>query len=264
MAHVYGYWPDPVRASLEAPAHNFSIQLAPKLTQVTPGDPDLRPFCTSSNQYDIGSCAGNATADSLEVLNAISGLPPVQLSRLFVYALARNLDGTLDQDNGSHIRRCFEVLSSFGICREDLAAGKGGWPYDTSKVLVLPDIMSMRSATGHRIHSYYRIVETGDALLEKMLEALRAHRPVVFGTQVDDVFEKIKDTTPWKRPTGPLLGGHAMMVVGYITGLGFIVKNSWGPNWGENGFCIMAEDIFTSDKTQDIWVPTNGSEFRAT
>ena len=54
-----------------------------------------------------------------------------------------------------------------------------------------------------------------------------------------------------------------MMVVGYITGQGFIVKNSWGADWGENGFCIMAEEVFTWDQTEDIWVPTNGMGFKS-
>jgi len=263
MAHVYGYRPDPVKADGESSANNFSLQLAPKLTQVTAGDPDLRPFCTVTNQYDLESCTGNATADSVEVLNAIQGLSPVQLSRMFVWTLARNMDGNLSKNEGTHIRNCFQVLASFGICREDLASGQGGWPYDSAKVGFLPDVMSMRAATGHRIHSYYRIVETGQARIDKMLEALRAHHPVVFGTQVDDVFEGISDMTPWKRPAGAVKGGHAMMVVGYITGKGFIVKNSWGPDWGENGFCIMAEEVFTWNMTEDIWVPTNGMNFKA-
>jgi len=263
MPRVYGYRPDPLKASGEASARNFTVSLAPRLTQVTDGDPDLRPFCSVSNQYDIGSCAGNATADSVEVLNAVQGLPSVQLSRLFVYAMARNMEGELKQDNGIYIRRCFEVLSTLGICREDLPAGQGGWPYDQSKVFTLPDVMALRAATGHRIHSYYRIVETGQARVAKMLEALRAHHPVVFGTQVDEVFEEISDMTPWKRPTGAVKGGHAMLVVGYITGLGFIVKNSWGDGWGEGGFCVMDSEVFTWDQTQDLWVPTNGMGFKA-
>ena len=34
-----------------------------------------------------------------------------------------------------------------------------------------------------------------------------------------------------------LLGGHAMTVVGY-NDRGFIIRNSWGNNWGEDGYCI--------------------------
>ena len=260
---MYGYRPDP--PSLKD--RSFSLELAPKLRAVSTGDVDLRPFCTETHQYRLGSCAGNATADSVEILNAIEGRPAVQLSRLFVYTLARNFmdldrDGRsdIDKDDGTYIRLCFEVLSKFGICREDLPAGKGGWPYDESKVHTLPDLMSMRAATGHRIHSYYRIYEYGHDRLDKILEALRANRPVVFGTKIDEAFGDLQDFTPWVRK-GPAKGGHAMVVVGYLEGLGFIVKNSWGRQWGQDGFCLMSPEVFVSDETADLWVPTRGINF---
>jgi hypothetical protein len=261
----YGYRPDPP----DPRDRRFSVDLAPKLTAVSTGDVDLRPYCSETNQYNLGSCAGNATADSVEIVSAISGKPPVQLSRLFVYTLARNFEdddhdgkSDIDKDNGTYIRLCFEVLAKFGICREDLPAGKGGWPYDVTKVFTLPDLMSMRAATGHRIHSYYRIDETGSSRVDKMLEALRGNHPVVFGTQVDQTFENISDDTPWMR-TGESVGGHAMVVVGYLTGLGFIVKNSWGNGWGDNGFCIMKPDVFMMPETNDLWVPTLGAMFKS-
>lgn len=261
----YGYRPDPPSTADKS----FSMELAPRIAMVSSGDVDLRQYCTDTNQYNLGSCAGNATADSVEILNAIEGRPPVQLSRLFVYTLARNMtdadgDGKtdIDKDDGTYIRLCFDVLTKFGICREDLPVGKGGWPYDVTKVSVLPDLMSMRAATGHRIHSYYRIAETGADRVQKMLDALRSNHPVVFGTQVDAAFEKLDDQTPWAR-TGDSRGGHAMVVVGYLTGLGFIVKNSWGPTWGVNGFCFMKLDVFFSNDTQDLWVPTLGMSFKS-
>jgi C1A family cysteine protease len=262
----YGYRPDPPSSK----DRNFSTELAPRLQVATSGDVDLRRFCTVQNQYDIGSCAGNSTADSVEIISAIEGRPPVQLSRLFVYTLARNLmdadgdgKGDIDKDEGVYIRLCFDVLSKFGICREDIPAGKGGWPYDTKKVHTLPDILSMRAATGHRIHSYYRISETGEARIQKMLAALRANHVVVFGTRLDKNFQDVKDETPWMC-TGETLGGHAMVVVGYLSGLGFIVKNSWGPSWGSGGFCIMKPEVFlSSSNTQDLWVPTMGTSFKS-
>ena len=262
---IFGYRPDPPSAK----DRSFSTDLAPKLQAVNQGDVDLRKYCTDSHQHELGACAGNSTADSVEILNAIEGRPPVQLSRLFVYTLARNfmdLDrdgkGDIDQDDGTFIRLCFEVLSKFGICREDVPAGQGGWPYDVSKVSTLPDLRAMRAATGHRIHSYYRIRETGAERISKMVEALRSNHPIVFGTQIDQAFQDLKDFMSWSRK-GEAKGGHAMVVVGYLANQGFIVKNSWGKKWGEDGFCLMKLDVFFSPDTQDLWVPTRGTDFRS-
>ena len=236
-------------------------QLELRLQAVHTGDVDLRPYCTETNQYSLSSCAGNATADSVEILNAIEGRPPVQLSRLFVYTLARNMvdedhdgKGDINIDRGSYIRLCFKVLEQFGICSENL------WPYDLGKVSTLPSLMAMREATGHRIHASYKITDTGDDRINAVLTALRANHPVVFGTTVGDSFSNVTSLDPVGIPSDGR-GGHAMIIVGYLTGLGFLIKNSWGADWGDNGFCVMKPEYITWDETGDLWVPTRGSTF---
>ena len=34
---------------------------------------------------------------------------------------------------------------------------------------------------------------------------------------------------------------HAVMVVGYRSGKGWRIKNSWGSDWGEEGYAWIAE-----------------------
>jgi hypothetical protein len=260
----FGYRPDPPKSTDK----NFTDILRPRLVRALQEDVDLRQYCTNSDQYSLGACAGNASADSVEILNAIEGKPSVQLSRLFLYTLARNMmdedgDGRtdIDKDEGTYIRLCFDVLSKFGICREDIPAGKGGWPYDLKKAFTLPDLKAMRAATSHRIHSYYRIYETGNSRIDAIIDALQGRHPVVFGTVVDEVFRSLRDLTPGSC-SGTPIGAHAMVIDGYLRGLGFIVKNRWGDIWGEHGFCIMKPEVFTSYNTNDLWVPTSGVTFR--
>lgn len=252
----FGYRQDP-----ESPTDfNFLETLAPKLKQGT-GDVDLRPYTTETNQFSASSCVGNATADSVEILNAIEGRGKIQLSRLFIYTLARNMvdmdrdgQGDINRDHGTYIRLAFDVLNKFGICTE------AAWPYDLRKLAVLPSLKAMREATGHRIHSYYRIKETGEDRCTSILTALRGQHPVVFGTLVDQAFVDHRGTAPIGIPKGAPIGGHAMIVVGWTNGC-FIVKNSWGREWGDQGCGYMKPEYLGWSKTTDIWVPTTGSTF---
>jgi hypothetical protein len=266
---VFGYLPDPPKKAGEKPDFDFTTKLLPKLKVVSTGDVDLSAHTSSTNQYSASSCAGNATADSVEVLNSIAGLPKIQLSRLFIYTLARNLmdmdgDGRsdIDKDAGTYIRLCFDILARFGICREDLGSKEGGWPYDLDKIATLPSLKAMRAATAHRIHGYYKIYEDGDYRLEFILEALRAYHPVVFGTSVTRAFTQLRGEGPVGPPEGQTtIGGHAMMIVGFDSQKGFLIKNSWGDFWGNGGFCYMTPEYIAWSGTSDIWVPTKGTEF---
>jgi hypothetical protein len=287
MEKIYGYLRDPAPCTsptgdpivgtrkLTLWGHDFdeldAKDLLAKLPQVQPGDVDLSKFCTETNQLSLNACAGNATADSIEMAMRITEAAQAaaqnrapaeipQMSRLFVYSMSRMLQDTdgdghndLNLDQGTYIRLCFDVLSRFGICREET------WPYLTDKVFISPSMKAQREAVGHRIHSYYRIRSFNQDRVDEVVSALRANHPVVFGTQIDASFEKISNSTPVGPPTAPL-GGHAMIIVGYIGG-NFLIKNSWGTGWGDGGFCMMTPDYIAWSGTDDLWVPTLGTSF---
>lgn len=226
------------------------------------GDVDLRPYCTDTNQLSLSSCAGNASTDAVEIVTNVDeyllaeaegrrAKPCPQLSRLFTYAMSRTLDGTLAIDDGTYIRSCFEVLSRFGVCEETV------WPYDLSKVLVSPSLMAQRSALGHKIHSYYRIKATGQARLDTIIAALRTLRPVVFGTLINEAFRDAWGGEVVDPPKGATIGGHAMIVVGYLDGK-FLIKNSWGKGWRQGGYVLFSPEYMAWDETWDLWVPTTG------
>lgn len=254
----FGYTPDPPKPN----DPRFSITLAPTLQPTISGDVDLREFATESNQAGLSSCAGNASTDAVEIISAIEGRPRVQLSRLFTYAMARHMqdddqsgDDDLDVDNGTYLRFCMLALSTYGICAE------AAWPYDESKVFDEPSIRAQQEAVGHKIHSYYRIDSTGDQRVQDILLALRGLHPVVFGTDVEDPFRRVDDTTPVDVPKGGTIGGHAMIIAGYLNG-NFLVKNSWGAGWGFGGYCFMTPAYVMWENTRDLWVPTMGTTFK--
>lgn len=74
--------------------------------------------------------------------------------------------------------------------------------------------------------------------VEKIKNSLVNEGPVETGFMVYEDFMSYKSGI-YEHKTGKLLGGHAVKIVGYGVENGteyWIVANSWGPEWGENGF----------------------------
>ena len=71
-------------------------------------------------------------------------------------------------------------------------------------------------------------------------KALVAHGPVATSMLVyDDLYSYIGGI--YSHVRGPLMGAHVVLIVGYDDARQcFIVKNSWGPGWGEKGYFRIA------------------------
>lgn len=249
-----GYTRDPGKRPGEKPDFTFR---GLGLSSVENGDVDMRRFATDTDQYSLSSCVGNATADGIEILSAAQGFPKVELSRMFPWTLARNLmrEEGYKYETGTYIRLAFKVINTHGICLEKYC------PYDMSQWDRLPSLKAMRKATARKIKGYYRIDSKGSDRIADILSALRAHHPVVFGTLLDDSWSYYNGRSTLDIPKGRTRGGHAMVIVGYDSRRGFIVKNSWGRGWGDCGYCYISEEYLAWKETWDIWVPTIGKDF---
>jgi C1A family cysteine protease len=72
--------------------------------------------------------------------------------------------------------------------------------------------------------------------LSRIKAALAHYGPLPTSMQVYSDFLSYKSGI-YSRVGGKRVGGHAVLLVGYNDDEEyFIVKNSWGPDWGENGF----------------------------
>ena len=78
-------------------------------------------------------------------------------------------------------------------------------------------------------------------------QCLAKGSPVVIGVLVMESFENC-DTVIWRMPENDVYkGGHAMCVVGYndtLAGGCFRIMNSWGEDWGDNGFVWIGYNDF--------------------
>lgn len=228
-----------IKASLVKLASTSSEHIIPEWTPI-------------SSQGGLSSCVSNATCDALEILLGLEG-KVVQLSRLFVYWNARVYTKDTNQDTGSFIRNAFDSLKTLGVCSESK------WLYDESKVFAQPPYRAYKEANSNKITSYFRISSDGSERVADIERAVRANHPVVFGTPVSSEFTASYGVDKvWSRPEKSI-GRHAMIITGVRNGASgkeFLIRNSWGLQWGDNGHCWFDESYITYDQTSDIWVPT--------
>ena len=200
------------------------------------------------DQGELGSCTANAIAAAFDYEHSSQGLGFLSPSRLFIYANERLLEGTsLSEDSGAEIRDGVKTLSQLGVCAEDL------WPYDVTQFSVKPPQGCYDAAT-HDLVLQYQSVTQGIAVRYAIAQGF----PVIFGFSVYDSFESESvaqsGIVPMPGINEPIVGGHAVVAVGYdLTEGVYIVRNSWG-QWGQSGYCTMPIEYLDSpDLASDFW-----------
>ena len=200
------------------------------------------------DQGPLGSCVGNGTAAAFQyALMRESAKHVFQPSRLFIYYNARNREGNASQDAGCEIRDAIKSLNEDGVVPE------ASWPYNVRKFATHPPAPLYQQALQNQLIVYARVDQTQD----HMLACLSHHGLIVFGASV---FQEIMDAPgghiPMPDPNAEPVGGHCMVVVGWRPdSKEYIIRNSWGTNWGDHGYGYMPADyLHNTDLASDFWV----------
>jgi C1A family cysteine protease len=201
---------------------------------------DLRPWDSPiKNQMHLGSCEGEAITGAYEVmLKKYSPENFTILSPLFVYYNTRLLEEMECCDVGAILEDGMISLKKHGVCSESL------WPYNPEKFNVKPTQEAYDDGLKRKILTYEYLDTITDTL-----NILSDGNPVLLGMEVYPSFKNLsmgdsvvhmpeKDETP--------TGGHAICLMGYsLKYQQFLAKNSYGIDWGNNGYCWISFDYVT-------------------
>ena len=201
------------------------------------------------DQGDLGSCTANAIAAAFDFQFYREKAAFLTPSRLFIYANERLLEGTpLSDDSGAEIRDGMKVVAQQGVCPET------EWPYDELAFSVMPPSACYNDAL-KEVALQYRAVHQGQDTRIALSEGL----PVIAGFTVYESFEspEVAATGVVNLPTSSesVVGGHAIMIVGYdLTTSRYTVRNSWGM-WGQSGYFTVPFAYFDDPNyASDFWV----------
>ena len=203
-----------------------------------PASIDWRPYVTPvRDQGSCGSCWAFATAAALESSILINGgLPGVNDDRAEEILLSCSGAGSC---NGGYIDQASDFIRGTGLPPESY------FPYTASSA----DDKCGNAGAGWtfatRQIATWSYVTTNAANIAVIKNALSSYGPLVTTMEVYSDFYYYAGGV-YEHAYGTYQGGHAILIVGYaddatVSGGGyFMVKNSWGPGWGSQGYFYIA------------------------
>jgi C1A family cysteine protease len=196
------------------------------------------------NQKSTGSCVGWATADSViryyfVKANKIS--EKLLLSVRYVWMASKELDEfvspatTFIEEAGTSVKTALDVVRKYGVVAESYL------PFESCILSPLPQQSFYAIAARLKITGYFNLnrppFPQHPVTAQIWKNWLATKGPILTRLGVDQTWYNAKNThgnldTYLPNTVG---GGHAVALVGYTKDR-FIVRNSWGTDWGDKGY----------------------------
>lgn len=224
----------------------FSSSSAADLPRVLDYRPELQPIRDQGKQ---GTCYAQATACMKEWQEMRdNGFNEYMSPQFFYNNRSNKYDNDPNNDDGMYGRDVMKLIKTIGICPEGL--------YKYGRIESKTNIPQFiyDEAKKYIVASYAQVLT-----LDSLKQSLYENGPCLIAFPVYNYGPEF-----WRNTTGSLYGGHAVTVVGYNTE-GFIIRNSWGTNWGYDGYTIYRYEDWGSHweiwttvdlDMDDVYVPT--------
>jgi C1A family cysteine protease len=204
------------------------------------------------DQGQLGSCTAHSVGAAWAYASRKAKKARFKPSRLWIYYQERVIEGTVNEDSGAEIRDGFKVLAKIGVPPEE------DWKYVISKFANAPSAKTISDSVHHHAIVYSSVNQEELAIKSVLASGF----PVSFGFTVFESFEseEVAQTgvVPFPSPDEDIMGGHAVLIVGYSDrDRTFLVRNSWGPEWGQKGYFTMPYDyVLNPELASDFWYTT--------
>jgi len=210
---------------------------------------DMDKFTIISNQF-YGTCTSHGSTGADECQEGQEYGVKTKLSNKFVYLKTKEIS-QLYNDEGDYLRNALKALEHFGVSLDsDFPDEKmNNW----AEYIRTPIPTELNGkALKHKIKGYARIGKTIDDFIKGMWTA---KSPVPTGMAWYQSYNNVRSDGYLPPASGKQVGGHAFR--------GSIVDfkeekvwfpNSWGPNWGRNGYFYIPFKEWSQHQIWDCWV----------
>lgn len=219
-----------------APFHAAATQLPSRLSLD-------RSFPTVGQQGQQGSCVGWAVAYSLKTYQEAQERNWSLNSRNHQFSPSYIYNQIIQKQRGTCYRG-IKIIDALDLVQREGVAPLSAFGYDDDDCATLPSNSVKQIARSYAIESYYRMRDLED--LDEIKGHIVSGFPLLVGMLVDKDFERLSGSTVWQF-SGKALGGHAVVVIGYDNSKSaFRIINSWGSNWGDNGYGWISYNAFAN------------------
>lgn len=208
---------------------------------------DLRAnFSKIKNQGQQGSCLSFTLTSIFEYMMKVSKQEDCNLSEAFLYYNARNIDAneSVNNDNGSRFHPSIESLSKYGIALEKY------WPYDDSVYDKRPSDEAYKDAETRKLIKALNVERSVNAIKSALSDGYPVASSFTLYPSFNQKGGYIQMPTKEEIESANENNGdenemsrhdrHAMTIVGFSDELQmFLVRNSWGEDWGDKGYCYI-------------------------
>jgi len=247
---------------------NLGLAKSEKL-KTLPATIDLRAWCSPiENQKSLGSCSAQTAVGIVEYFQHRAYSKHIEGSRLFVYKVTRNLM-QVTGDTGAWLRNTMGALVLCGVPDEKY------WPYTDTE----PDFDKEPPSFVYAVADNYEALRyfchdplgnnvPGSMVLTNVKKYLAAGVPSMFGFWGFPSFNScnVKGGIPYPCSGEQAQWGHAIVAVGYDDGKkiknmkcdkistgALLIRNSWGTEWGDQGYGWLPYDYVVNKLALDFW-----------
>ena len=204
-----------------------------------PAKADLRRYFTPvKHQGSLGACSAFALVGIYEYILRKNKKEDADLSEAFVYYNVRRMTNEVGEDHGSSLYNVVLTMGTEGVCAEHLC------PYTEDPEMPKPAEAAYEDALRRKIVKALNVQKN----LNHIKAAVAEGYPVAVSLRIFESFEPVGGFI--SRPSAEEIeegksGNHAMVVCGYSDAEKiFIVRNSWGPKFGDQGYCYIPYSYF--------------------
>jgi C1A family cysteine protease len=229
-------------------------------------------FTSIRSQGFLGSCTAFAAAGLIQYMQKKAFGSYTEVSPRFIYKATRNLLHWVG-DTGAFLRTAMGTLTVFGAPPEEFWRYNGARDDSNPDFDIEPTAFCYAFGQSYQAIKYVRLDQPNMStaqVLETIKNNISVGLPSMFGFTCYESLDQSWSNAgmiPFPTPQEGIIGGHAVVIAGYddnkeirntsadkSTVGAFLIRNSWGTNWGESGYGWIPYEYVNSGEANDFWI----------